>query len=482
MNTREAMLATIRGESTQKLIFAPRLDLWYPARLARGDMPDEYKGLNMEEISEKEGWTPYRVMPDLTDLKSADDLIHRGLGIISNKFDLCRYEIDGNVKFHINTQEDGNGVTYKTPLGEINVRCSLPENQRKNGITCPLVTHHAINSVDDYKIVAYIFENLRPIPDYESFLSLEKRLGDKTLCFAAGSMAASPMHQILRDFIDPTQFYLHYKDYPEQIQALSKSMEDYFKRLIDVIAKSPATGVVWGANFDDMLTYPDFFEKEIMPWLSYACDKFHAHGKIVASHTDGENTGLMNLIKKSGIDVADSVCPFPMGKMPIAEYYKNWGSDLTILGGIPQDFLLPNSTSLTDLNQYLDHFFSDITPGYRFIAGIADAVPPDADFDRLKHIGEKVQELGQLPLSAGGFNPVSPTAFSHQNDSNFQDYIKELSQLFEPYEKQLGPLMIDLSKWMEKTGKNWRTFQGRLCLYTGSVNGSSCHEQWCSLS
>ena len=37
-------------------------------------------------------------------------------------------------------------------------------------------------------------------------------------------------------------------------------------------------------------------------------------------------------------------------------------------------------------------------PGDRFILGVSDTTPPDARFDRLLRITEKVREQGQLPL------------------------------------------------------------------------------------
>ena len=49
-----------------------------------------------------------------------------------------------------------------------------------------------------------------------------------------------------------------------------------------------------------------------------------------------------------------------------------------------------------------------IAPGTRFIASIGDTTPPNADFDRLLYIGERIAKEGKLPLQAGSFNPVSP--------------------------------------------------------------------------
>ncbi|MFQ7550409.1 MAG: hypothetical protein ACLRMZ_09005 [Blautia marasmi] len=52
-----------------------------------------------------------------------------------------------------------------------------------------------------------------------------------------------------------------------------------------------------------------------MPALKEQSDRAHARGKYLATHTDGENTGLMELYLKSGFDIADSICPAPMTKI-----------------------------------------------------------------------------------------------------------------------------------------------------------------------
>jgi 5-methyltetrahydrofolate--homocysteine methyltransferase len=58
----------------------------------------------------------------------------------------------------------------------------------------------------------------------------------------------------------------------------------------------------------------------------------------------------------------------------------------------------------------MENLFTGIGDGSRFILGIADTTPPDADFERLVRIGDLVREKGRLPLQAGAFNPVDLAA------------------------------------------------------------------------
>jgi 5-methyltetrahydrofolate--homocysteine methyltransferase len=156
-----------------------------------------------------------------------------------------------------------------------------------------------------------------------------------------------------------------------------------------------------------MITYPSFFEKEIVPWIRKASTILGAKGKYVSCHCDGENLGLLDLIRDSGMHVAEAVTPAPMTKVPIHEYYRRWSDKLTIIGGIPSVLLLQESATDAEFEAYLDNLFRAVAPGKRMILGIADSTPPKAVFERLVRIGEKVEREGRLPLEAGAFRPVT---------------------------------------------------------------------------
>jgi len=118
----------------------------------------------------------------------------------------------------------------------------------------------------------------------------------------------------------------------------------------------------------------------------------------------------MDLIRDSGMHVAEAVCTAPMTKVTIEEYYNRWAEKPTIFGGIPSTLLLGESTTDEEFEGYLDHLFKAVAPGSRMILGIADTTPPQAVFDRLVRIGERVEKEGRLPLEGGAFRPLAPSA------------------------------------------------------------------------
>jgi 5-methyltetrahydrofolate--homocysteine methyltransferase len=87
-----------------------------------------------------------------------------------------------------------------------------------------------------------------------------------------------------------------------------------------------------------------------------------------------------------------------MTKVKIEEYYRRWRGNMTIMGGIPESMLLEVSTGKDEFKAFMDGIFKDLVPGDRLILGTADSTPPDASFDRLFRIAERVEKEGRLPL------------------------------------------------------------------------------------
>jgi hypothetical protein len=278
------------------------------------------------------------------------------------------------------------------------VETVFTDELRRAGSTIPFIKEHVIKRPEDYRVVGYLFENIELFSDDDGFLQWQDEAGENGYCASAASLASSPMHHIQKDFLDATTFFYHYHDYPKEMEALSKSVEHFYDQVLTLASRSPAEAIFWGGNFDETITYPPYFKKEILPWIRKAVDVLHASGKRVICHCDGENLGLMDLIRDSGIDVAEAICPYPMTKVSIEKYYERWANQLTIFGGVPSNLLLAETTSDGEFEAYLDHLFKVVAPGRRMILGIADTTPPHAVFDRLVRIGERVAREGRLPL------------------------------------------------------------------------------------
>jgi 5-methyltetrahydrofolate--homocysteine methyltransferase len=114
-----------------------------------------------------------------------------------------------------------------------------------------------------------------------------------------------------------------------------------------------------------------------------------------------------------------------MMKVRIEDYYRQWGDKLTIFGGIPQSLLSDETATEEEFQGYVDHFFKAVAPGRRIIAGVADTTPPNAVFDRLRRLGDRIQKEGRLPLEGGAFRPVSDEQMADVADRVAAEVVKD---------------------------------------------------------
>ena len=412
---RERIIKVARGEMVDKIPWVPRIDLWHNANELAGTLPEKYRGLTVEEIHRAEGWPLHKMIPEYLKPAKPEDIIHRAIGLYRLKEFPYDFEFSSDIDIQVNYEEDDDEslthVEYHTPVGMVSVRHGTTTEMRKSGASITWVKESAIKQAEDYRVLAHMFGNLKLIPNYEKFAAWKNSVGEDGVAVGQGLGIAcsSPMHFIQKTFIGATDFYYHYNDYQREMGELAEALENAYNQLITILAESPADAILWSANVDDMITYPPYFEKEILPWCRKASEALRPKGILLIMHPDGENKGLMDLIPECGMDIADAVTPYPMTKVTIEEYYDRWcrSDKLTIHGGIPEIMLLEESTSRQDLEDYMDHMFRVISPGKRLVASIGDTSPPNTDFDRLVYIGERFEKEGRLPLEAGAVRPVS---------------------------------------------------------------------------
>ena len=398
-----------------RIPFVPRIDLWHNANELAGTLPGKYRGMTVEEIHRAEGWPLHKIVPEYLKPERPEDIHHRAMGLyrlkeFSYDFEFAS-DVDIVVRDEISADEVMTHVEYHTPKGTISVRHGYTTEMKAAGASITWVKEHAIKGREDYAACAHIFGNLRLKPAYERFENWKASVGEDGVAHGQGLGigCSSPMHFIQKTLLGSTDFYIHYHDFEREMRMLAEALEEPYNQVIRILAGSPCDAVLWSANVDDMITYPELYEKEFMPWIRKAHDAFAPRGILVVQHPDGENKGLMDLIARSGVDVADAVTPYPMTKVTIDEYYDRWcrSGKLTIHGGIPEMLLVEESSTREDLKAFLDHLFNVIAPGTRFIASIGDTSPPNTDFDRLRYIEERFQKEGLLPLAGGGADAIS---------------------------------------------------------------------------
>lgn len=400
MTHRDRLLAAIDGRPTDQLPWAPRMDLWAISLTARGALPEPFHGLDTAGIADALGVACHAVRGDFTIRRDPGDLLLRGLGVDNHPDFPYRVELVG---LEADFDADGENLrtTFHTPAGDIHTHLQMTAAMKREGISLPFFQSYAIESVDDLDAVAHIFDHLRVVPAPERYAAFHQRIGDRGLAVAAGPIAASPVHFILHELVAMDRFYYLYADARDALEDLGRHMEPFFEATLEAVAACEAEVVFWGANYDQDLTWPPFFQEQIAPWLQRVADRLHGVGKRLLTHTDGENEGLLPLYPSCRFDVAESVCPQPMTRCTLRQVREGVGPGITVWGGIPSVALLPDSMDDAAFEAYLDEAFAELGAGDHLILGVSDNVPPDADLDRLARIGERAAAFGPVQPPAG---------------------------------------------------------------------------------
>jgi len=391
MTERERALAAIRGETSDRVPWIPRLDFWYRAALRKGTMPQEWRGLTVEEIAIRLGAGIYATNPDYT--TDVTGGIDRGLGLMHVSTLTYDFEFDG-IERRISKQQTKNRtetvVEYITPLGIVRTAFLFTDEMLDAGASTAWVSEPPIRKVEDFEAVGYLFEHIKVKPQMDGYLALRRKVGEHGIAIAATLGSAGPMHHIMKQLMFPEHFYYAMADYPEKIFRLAEQMSPFFEAIQQTAIDSPAEVVYIGGNYDDSLTPPPMFRKHILPFLKEHANRLHARGKYLLTHTDGENRRLISLFLEAGFDVADSVCPYPMTQVKLEDIHAAFADRITIWGGIPATQLCPGSTDDESFRRYVDELVDRYGHAKRLVLGVSDMVTADADVNRLKYLNDKI--------------------------------------------------------------------------------------------
>jgi hypothetical protein len=388
MTHRERILAAVGGEAPDRLPWVPRLEFWHRARLRQGTLPPGLRSLSLTEITERLGVGCYASVPDYTEDGEAG-MIDRNLGLFHVRVLPYRVELE-EVDRGVTHRGQETVVEYHTPVGSICTAFVFTEEMLDAGASMPWTTEHAIREPQDFKVVGHIFSHLRVEPDLSGYLARRAEVGERGVAIGYLLGTACPIQHIMKELMPLEQFFYALHDYPERMQRLAEQMEPFYRQICAIGVDSPAEVLMLGGNYDDSITHPPFFEKYLFPTLRDYSAMVHRRGKYLMTHTDGENQRLFPIYRRTGFDIADSVCPYPMTRCTLEEIRASFGEHITIWGGIPSTLLCAGSTTEDEFRRAIDDLVQRYRRASHFVLGVSDMVTADCEWDRLQYITEKL--------------------------------------------------------------------------------------------
>ncbi len=360
MNPRERILAVFEKKPRDKIPWNIRPEFWYVYNKAKGSLPAKYTGKDIAEICEEWGasWRCYS-------------------GYFVESFVKVWYE--GDVEFK--TSRSGNLVTteIKTPRGVLREVSMLGEF----GLSSRLV-EYPVKSLEDFKTLRYLLENIRVEFDGEVYGKMKLRLGDRGVLWLF--FPRSPLQALFINYMGverTVRFLFRYKREVEDLMDDIKASND---RFYEALAPSPVEIFNLGENIDCRITSPKLFEEYCVPYYRERSDYLHKYGKYVHIHVDGWAKPILPLLRETGLDGVEALTVEPVGDMTLEDIKSTLGDEMVLLDGIPFIFFIPEAVSLEKFDKFVEKIISMFPEN--LVLGISDELPPPADENRVKRVSE----------------------------------------------------------------------------------------------
>lgn len=312
--------------------------------------------------------------------------------------------IDGE---HYKTDDDGNWLTefydylvdidyYRNSRGRIVERKFLtPLGELTAEFTYAPVSHTVfisdfpIKSLQDYKIFAYMIENLEYQNLGKSFQEKENEIGEEGVTVAF--LHSTPAYELIQCFMGLERFHYFLFDYKKETLRLMDTMFNKFCECYKLCSKTTVPVILVPEDASTTLYSPEIFNRYLKPVLKEYCRIIKESGKVAVIHACGHLKGLIKSLRKTDADCIESVSPPPTGNITIQEFRKAL-PDFCVMGGISANaFLL----ELEQFREYVKRLVIENKEGANFILSSGDSVPSDAKIENIKAIPDLIEKYGK---------------------------------------------------------------------------------------
>ena len=381
MTNRELVLNLIEGKPIDRLIWAPRLKMWYNAHKNQGTLPEKYQGKSLIEIESMLG----SVAGSSARISWKQRVPQPNEHFMQQRFN--------TVVIERKTEGNREVVTYNTPIGSVTETYLLNFEAIEKDM--PMQRHldeHLIKEEKDYEIVEFIYQDITYTPTYDSYLAFEKELGEHGVPIV--NLERDPMYLIMQNLLGYNQFFYEFHDHKPRIDRLYEALCKKFEEFKAIALDSPAKILLGAYHHDCRMISPQFFDEYMKPYLKPFAADLRKRGKHLGLHADADTEGLFQNIIESGFTFIDCFATDPIVTTTFEEAVDAWKDQVVIYGGVASNLVIPSICSEGDFDNYLRKLFKTIKEKpCRVLVGIADLVMPNASMNRVEKVGRMVERF-----------------------------------------------------------------------------------------
>ncbi|MHB1454188.1 MAG: uroporphyrinogen decarboxylase family protein [Saccharofermentanales bacterium] len=358
MNENQRFFAVLDGVKPDKIPWFADMKYYYDYLAMTGGLLPEWEG--------QEGY--YRFCRSL------------GCGIMSYETFPFKAITDPSVKYH--RKVEGNTVCekYDTPLGSISCTSAFSEQSYSYGYT-----KHYVEDIRDFRVMCYIFEHTHYSENFAEMRVIEEMVGGDGVVINLPPICVSALQKLLSRWSGVSNLVNFIFDEEDESAELITRIQQSERNAILLVSEYEGRYVEFCENLSSEVTGGSLFKKYCMPYYREINDLLHKSNKKTGIHIDGTLAPCLSLLAESGFDIAEAVTPYPGGDLQLEDIRRAAGDDLIIWGGLP-GIIFSETFPEKDFNEYLQQFVSTLRSDPKWIAGVADQVPPDSILERVKKI------------------------------------------------------------------------------------------------
>lgn len=364
-------LDVINKRAQGRILWQPRIGCWFEDKeFAKEELPGVFKGMNLVEV-------------------------YRELGCSNRIYEYndCFQAVDDSsiVRKKIKHSELETEYMIETPVGAIN--CIITGNTSNSG-TFP--KKWWVEDEDDLSVMSYVLNHQTWIWREDIYQKVYKKWG--RIGAPAIFMPRVNIQYLYLDIMGVENAVYMLTDYQEEVEAFFEVLESNQEQMIEVINQSPIQMIDFGDNLHCGMLPPYYVEKYIIPAYQRRCDLLHKAGKFVYSHWDGDTKTILKYARQTGLDGIEAITPKPQGDVTLKEVKEALG-DMWLIDGIAA-ILFDERYAVEELKKQVRECIELFAPN--LILGISDELSSTGDIERVRMVGEMVDEYNRNIISYTG--------------------------------------------------------------------------------
>lgn len=354
MNFKETFLARLNGQTRSRPFFMPDLGLWFGWHSKRGTLPEAYRESSLADIASALNCPAWMV-------HTPWQLEYDGIDVTREKSETQRV------------------YKYHTKSGVLSETWSLgPDGDWWQ-------TEYPVKDENDLDAAGEIVKAMRyRKPSKPPEIDANPGIIDVI------QLPKTPYSDMLHTMLGWSDGLMLMMAEEDRLTEMLGVMEEKKNELIQNLAAAFSHSIFLAPdNLDGQFISPAVFKNHLESSYQKTCEQLHRSGNYLWVHIGGISRHLLPLLAGSGIDGLAGISGPPQSDASLPEARRATGPDIALWGGIPQDYVMP----MVDMSLLIDSIeaakaFAAIDP--RTIIGIADHVPVEAEFSRLKEISNRI--------------------------------------------------------------------------------------------